>query len=131
MDPGAPGHLLQIARSRQGSQIMTRWILRLAGLSAIIGLGWFGVIWAQQKFSAHDAPLPDLTKDPVNAGADGLLNGTYKRAASSRTDEAAPSYRDDRTTAGSSRTASSDRTPVDPFHAGGATADTQTSYGGS
>jgi len=106
---------------------MTRWILRLAGLSAIIGLGWFGVIWAQQKFSSHDAPLPDLTKDPVNAGADGLLSGTYKRATSARTDEAAPSYPDDRIAAGSSRTASSDRAPVDPFHTGAATADAQTS----
>lgn len=110
---------------------MTRWILRLAGLSAIIGLGWFGVIWAQQKFSAHDAPLPDLTKDPVNAGADGLLSGSYKRAVASRTDETAPSYRDDRAGAGSSRTTSSDRAPVDPFHTGGATAEAQTSYGGS
>jgi len=110
---------------------MTRWILRLAGLSAVIGLGWFGVIWAQQKFSVHDAALPDLTKDPVNAGADGLLSGTYRRAATTTgTDEATPSYRDDRTSAGSSRMSGADRAPADPFHTAGASADAQT-YGAS
>jgi uncharacterized repeat protein (TIGR01451 family) len=110
---------------------MTRWILRLAGLSAVIGLGWFGVIWAQQKFS-HDAPLPDLSKDPVNVSADGLLSGTYRRAATTNhTEETAPSYRDNQTSADAARMTSADSAPADPFHTAGASADAQASHGAS
>jgi uncharacterized repeat protein (TIGR01451 family) len=48
---------------------MKRWSIRLLALSLVLGLGWFGVTWAQQRWGTQDTPGPDFSKRPVNADA--------------------------------------------------------------
>jgi uncharacterized repeat protein (TIGR01451 family) len=79
---------------------MKRWSIRLLALSLVLGLGWFGVTWAQQRWGTESTPGPDFSKGPVNADAIEPAD-TAKTATGIAARQAKP---------GSSRTA-----PVDPF----------------
>jgi uncharacterized repeat protein (TIGR01451 family) len=74
--------------------VMKRWAIRLVGLSAMVGVGWFAVPWTLQKLTSHEPDGPDYSKGPVNADA----------MAAWTNDKAAPTS-----------SSSAGRVPSDPF----------------
>src|SRR5262249_6906861 len=83
---------------------MKRLALGLFGVSIITGLGWLGVVWSQHRNGSQDGPLPDLTKQAVNAEAASWANNPTRE-----------SHNEGRDAANSASPAIADRAPSDPF----------------
>ncbi|HZZ26969.1 MAG TPA: hypothetical protein VFE46_03085 [Pirellulales bacterium] len=92
---------------------MKSWMLRLAGVVLVGGIGTASVIVAQRRSATQDPPLPDLSQAPVNADTVAAMSGNrssndrYPQPVEGGVDEAAPRATEPK--------ASGSHSPVDPF----------------